>query len=222
MTLKLYYHPLSSYSWKALIALYENDTPFDGRIIDQDHPEHIEEWAALWPLLQFPVLRDEARDVTVVETSVIIEYLGLHYPGAFVPVPSDAEAAIEVRTLDRIFDNYIMTSMQAFVNNKLRPEDDRDVMGEEKAGKLLATTYAMLEARLAGRTWAAGETFSLADCAAAPSLFYADKIVPFRASHPVLARYLDRLEARPSFARALADKEPYWPMFPFANGPAAG
>lgn len=217
MSLKLYYHPLSSYSWKALIALYENGTPFDGRIIDQDHPDHIVEWMALWPLQQFPVLRDEARDVTVVESSVIIEYLGVHYPGAFAPVPADADAAIEVRTLDRVFDNYVMTSMQAFVNNKLRPEDARDAIGEEKAGKTLATTYAMLEARLAGRTWAAGEAFSLADCAAAPSLFYADKIVPFRGSHPVLGRYLDRLEARPSFARALADKEPYWHMFPFAD-----
>jgi glutathione S-transferase len=220
MSLKLYYHPLSSYSWKALIALYEIGTPFDGRILDQDHRDHITEWAALWPLQQFPVLRDEARDVTVVETSVIIEYLSIHYPGTFAPVPTDADVAIEVRTLDRIFDNYIMTSMQAFVSNKLRPEGARDAMGEEKAGKMLATTYDMLEVRLAGRTWAAGEAFSLADCAAAPSLFYADKIVPFRGSHPVLGRYLDRLEARPSFAKALADKEPYWQMFPFADGPA--
>jgi glutathione S-transferase len=217
MSLILYYHPLSSYSWKPLIPLYENGTPFDGRIIDQDHPENCGEWIASWPLQRFPVLRDEERGVTIVEASVIVEYLGIHYPGPFAPVPADPDTALEVRTLDRLFDNYVMSSMQAYIYNKIRPEGMQDDYGLEQAKALLARTYDLLEGRLAGRTWAAGEAFSLADCAAGPSLFYADKVQPFRGSHPVLGAYLDRLEARPSFARVLAEKEPYWQMFPFAE-----
>lgn len=217
MTLHLYYHPLSSYCWKVLIALYENDMPFDGRILEA--PEAVGEWQALWPLGRFPLLRDKARGATVAEASIIIEYLGQHYHRAFAPIPSDPDSALEARLMDRLFDNYVMTPMQAIVADRLRPEGTGDPHGVGQAVALLGKVYALLEARLTGRSWAAGDAFTLADCAAFPALFYADRIVPFRATHPLLAAYLARLEARPSVARVLAEKEPWWPSFPFANGP---
>jgi glutathione S-transferase len=213
----LYYHPLSSYSWKVLIALYEKDVAFDGRIIDEQHPENCGEWAALWPLLRFPLLRDDERDVTVPETSTIIEYLDLHHPGEWQAIPTEPGVAIEARVMDRLFDNYVMTPMGTVVFNKIRPEGQHDDYGVDQAKAALSLSYDLLETRLADRQWAAGAAFTLADCAAVPSLFYADRIVPFRRSHPVLGAYLARLEARPSFARVLQEKEPYWQMFPFAK-----
>lgn len=217
MTLRLFYHPLSSYCWKTLIAFYENATPFEGVLLD--NAETAADLQALWPIARFPLLRDEDRDATVAEASIIIEYLGVHYPGAFTPIPTDADSAIEVRLMDRLFDNYVMTPMQAFVADHIRPDGTQDPHGVGQARALLGKAYALLEERIAGRTWAAGKAFTLADCAALPALFYADKVVPFRASHPVLAAYLARLEARPSVARVLAEKEPVWAMFPFAEGP---
>ncbi|HKY81934.1 MAG TPA: glutathione S-transferase family protein [Sphingobium sp.] len=213
----LYYHPLSSYCWKVLIALFENDVPFERKMLEE--PGVADAWLALWPLGKFPVLRDEARDRTLGEASIIIEYLGQHCPDPFRAVPQDADEALEARLMDRLFDNYVMAPMQAIVADRLRPEESRDPVGVGNARQMLGKAYAMLEERMAGRTWAAaGEDFSLADCAAAPSLFYADKVEPMRGGFPTLAAYLDRLEARPSFARVLEEKEPWWPMFPFANG----
>ncbi|WP_176592589.1 glutathione S-transferase family protein [Sphingobium sp. EM0848] len=213
----LYYHPLSSYCWKVLIALYENGTAFEPRMLED--PAVAEEWLKLWPISKFPVLRDEARGCTVAETSIIVEYLGQHYPGPFRPIPEDGEAALEVRLMDRLFDNYVMTPLQAMVADRIRPEGvPRDPYDVEQARAMLRKSYAMLEERLAGRTWAAGDSLSLADCAAAPALFYADKAEPMRASFPVLAAYLDRLEARESFARVLREKEPWWHLFPYAGG----
>lgn len=212
----LYYHPLSSYCWKALIALYENDTPFERRMMeDAGVPEA---WLALWPIGKFPVLRDEARDTTLGETSIIIEYLGQHCPGPFRPIPADPEQALEVRLMDRLFDNYVMAPMQAIVSDRIRPDGSSDPLTVGNARQTLGKAYAMLEQRMAGRHWAAGDDFTLADCAAAPSLFYADKIEPMRGGFPILAAYLDRLEARESFARVLAEKERWWHMFPFAKG----
>ncbi|EPR18059.1 glutathione S-transferase [Sphingobium indicum IP26] len=212
----LYYHPLSSCSWKVLIALYENGTPFEPRMLDD--PAVAEAWLALWPLGKFPVLRDETRDRTVAETSIIIEYLGRHRPGPFRPIPEDADAALEVRLMDRLFDIYVMTPMQAIVAEKIRPQGvARDSHGVGEARRMLGKAYALLEARMAGRRWAAGDDFTLADCAAAPALFYADKIEPMRGGFPALRAYLERLEARESFARVLREKEPWWPMFPFAD-----
>jgi glutathione S-transferase len=216
----LYYHPLSSYCWKVLVALYESGIPFERRMLEDDGIAA--QWQALWPIGKFPVLRDPARDATVAEASVIIEYLAVHEPGTFRPIPADPDAALEMRLMDRLFDNYVMAPMQALVLDRLRPEDKRDPLAVEQARALLGKAYALVEARMAGRTWAAGETFGLADCAAAPSLFYADRIVPLRARHPALAAYVDRLVARPSFARVLEEKQPWWAMFPFADGlPAA-
>lgn len=213
----LYYHPLSSYCWKVLIALYENKTAFEPKMLDD--PAVVEAWLQLWPIGKFPVLRDEARDRTVAEASIIVEYLGQHIPGPFRPIPQDADAALEVRLMDRLFDNYVMTPMQDLVGDRIRPEEaPRDPYGVEQARQMLGKAYALLEARMAGRTWAAGEDFTLADCAAAPSLFYADRIEPMRGGFPTLAAYLERLEARESFARVLREKEPWWHLFPFANG----
>lgn len=217
MTLRLFYHPLSSYCWKVLIPLYENGTPFEAILLD--NAEAASDLQALWPLARFPLLRDEERRATVAEASIIIEYLGVHYPGAFAPIPADADSALEVRLMDRLFDNYVMAPMQAFVADRIRPDGTQDPFGVGEARALLGKAYTLLENRIAGRTWAAGEAFTLADCAALPALFYADKVVPFRASHLVLAAYLARLEARHSVARVLAEKEPVWAMFPFADGP---
>lgn len=213
----LYYHPLSSYCWKVLIALYESGVPFEPRMLADE--ASADEWQALWPIGKFPVLRDPARGATVAEASIIIEYLALHDPGTFRPIPADPDAALEVRLMDRLFDNYVMSPMQALVLDRMRPEEARDSIARDQARTMLAKAYALIEGRMAGRTWAAGENFTLADCAAAPSLFYANRIVPMGAAYPALAAYLDRLIARPSVARVLAEKEPYWSMFPFADGP---
>ncbi|WP_150291274.1 glutathione S-transferase family protein [Sphingobium estronivorans] len=213
----LYYHPLSSYCWKVLIALYENATPFEGRILED--PAVAEAWLKLWPIGKFPVLRDEVRDRTVAEASIIVEYLGQQGGGSFRPIPQDADAALEVRLMDRLFDNYVMTPVQTCVGDRIRPEGvARDSFGVAQARASLGKAYALLEARMAGRRWAAGAEFTLADCAAAPALFYADRIVPMRGDFPGLAAYLDRLEARESFARVLREKEPWWHLFPFADG----
>ena len=212
----LYYHPLSSYCWKVLIAFYENGTPFERRMMEE--PGVADAWLALWPLGTFPVLRDEARDQTVAEASIIIEYLGQQRAGRFRPIPADPGEALEVRLMDRLFDNYVMTPMQKIVADRLRPDDARDARGVGEARILLGKAYAMLEERIGARQWAAGDDFTLADCAAAPALFYADKVEPMRGGFPALAAYLDRLEARPSFARVLEEKEPWWHMFPYANG----
>jgi glutathione S-transferase len=213
--MELFYHPLSSYCWKVLIALQENGTPFTSRMLEE--PAVAGEWMALWPIGRFPVLRDGDR--LIAETSIIIEYLGLKAPGPFKAIPADPDAAIEVRMMDRLFDNYVMGPMQTVVFETIRPEGaNRDPHGVEQARTMLAKAYALIESRISGRTWAAGEDFSLADCAAAPALFYADYILPFRASHPGLGAYIARLEARPSFARVLADMRPWFHNFPFADG----
>ena len=212
----LYYHPLSSYCWKVLIALYENDTPFERAMMQE--PGIAEAWLALWPLGKFPVLRDEARDQTVAEATIIIEYLGQQCPGPFRPLPADPDEALKVRLMDRLFDNYVMTPMQRIVADRLRPEESRDAHGVGEARILLGKAYAMLEERIGAQQWAAGNDFTMADCAAAPALFYADKVEPMRGGFPILAAYLDRLEARPSVARVLEEKQPWWHMFPYATG----
>ncbi|QUT05855.1 glutathione S-transferase family protein [Sphingobium phenoxybenzoativorans] len=212
--LTLFYHPLSSYCWKVLIAFYENGTAFTPYQVDHDRPESGAALRAAWPMERFPVLRDDSHDVTLPESSAIIEYLSVRYPGGFAAIPAGFDDAMEARVMDRLFDNHVMTGMQTVVFNSLRPEDAKDEYGADQARAMLRKTYAMLEERIAGRTWAAGEAFTLADCAAMPSLWYADKVAPFRGDHPVLAAYLDRLEARPSVQRVLKEAEPYFALFP--------
>jgi glutathione S-transferase len=207
----LYAHPFSSYSQKVLIALYENATPFNFRVLGED-PAATAEHEALWPLKRFPVLVDGGR--TVLETTVIIEHLAVHHPGPVRLIPADPDAAIEVRQLDRFFDNYVMTPMQKVVFNQLRPEANRDPYGVAEAKALLESAYRWLDGALAAREWAAGGAFTLADCAAAPSLFYADWVHEIGARYERVRAYRARLLARPSFARAVDEARPYRKYFP--------
>lgn len=210
--MKLYAHPFSSYCQKALIALYENDTPFEWGLLSPENELALAEHAALWPLRRMPVLVDAGR--TVIESSLIVEYLDLHYPGPVRLLPQDPRDALEVRSLDRCFDNYVMTPMQKIVLDHIRPTEHRDPYGVAEARRLLDTSYAWLEGRLAGRTWAAGDAFGLVDCAAAPALFYADWVHPIGAELRALRAYRQRLLARPSFARAVDEARPFRKFFP--------
>jgi glutathione S-transferase len=209
MTPTLYAHPFSSYCQKALIALYEAGTPFDYRILDSEGRGA--ELAALWPLRRFPVLVDGDR--TILEASIIVEHLDLHHPGPARLVPADPAAALEVRMMDRIFDNYVMTPMQKIVADRIRPEVERDPRGVSDARAMLDDIYAWLDTRMENRTWAAGD-FSLADCAAAPALFYADWAHEIDPAFAHLRAYRARLLARPSMARAVEEARPYRPLFP--------
>ncbi|RDI59478.1 glutathione S-transferase family protein [Microvirga subterranea] len=208
--LKLYAHPFSSYCQKVLIALYENGTPFEYRMLGDEQAGA--ELAALWPLKRFPVLVDGGE--TVVESSIVIEHLDLHHPGPVRFMPADARAALRVRTMDRFFDNYVMTPMQRIVFDAMRPEEARDPHGVAEARRMLDAAYAWLDGAMAGREWAAGDGFSLADCAAAPSLFYADWVQPVGDAFPHVRAYRGRLLARPSFARAVDEARPYRGYFP--------
>lgn len=208
----LYAHPFASYCWKVLVALYENQTAFTYRSLGPEDPSAATELEALWPLKKFPVLVDSGRPV--IESSVIIEYLTLHYAGPVRLIPVDPEAALEVRFLDRYFDNYIMTPMSKIVTNQLRPQDQRDSYGVEEARVALDTAYRWLEGLMAGRTWAAGASFSLADCAAAPALFYADWAHRIEETFPQLRSYRTRLLARPSVARVVDEARPFRQFFP--------
>jgi glutathione S-transferase len=207
MALQLFAHPFSSYCQKALIAFYENDVAFEMRMVAPDHPANVEVLAARWPIGKFPILVDGEQ--TIVEATSIIEHLTVHYPGPSRLIPEDAAAAVEARMLDRIFDNYVMTPQGKCVFDALRTPADRDPYGVTQARAMLETAYAWLDARMAGREWAVGETFSLADCAAAPSLFYADWTHAIPEGLNNLHAYRRRLLARPSFARAVDEARPY-------------
>ena len=207
--MKLYAHPFSSYSQKVLIAFYENATPFEYRSLEDSSANT--ELASLWGLKRFPILVDQDR--TIVESSTIIEYLQIHYPGPVRLIPA-GDAGVEVRMLDRIFDNYVMTPMQKIVLDQLRPEPHRDSYGVTEARGILDRIYVWLDARLAGRAWGAGNAFSLADCAAAPSLFYADWAHEIPSTHTNLRAYRARLIAHRSIARAVDEARPYRSYFP--------
>lgn len=210
--MKLYAHPFSSYCQKALIALYENDIAFEYCMLAPDNPQAVAEHAALWPLARMPVLVDQGR--TVMEATIVVEYLGLYHPGPVRLLPEDSRAALEVRLMDRVFDNYVMTPMQKIVADVIRAPDKRDPQGVDQAHALLETAYRWLDDVLGERDWAAGARFSLADCAGAPSLFYADWVHPIGDAFPRVQAYRRRLLARPSFARAVEEARPYRPLFP--------
>lgn len=210
--MKLYAHPFSSYCQKVLTAFYENGTPFEYRLLAAGDAQIAAEHAALWPIKKMPVLVDGGR--TLPEATIIIEYLGLHHPGPVRLIPEDPHAALEVRFMDRFFDNYVMTPMQKIVFDRLRPEGSRDPAGVADAHTMLDTAYGWLEKTMNGRAWAAGDVFSLADCAAAPSLFYADWVHPIGEAHANVRAYRQRLLARPSFARAVDEARPYRHYFP--------
>lgn len=210
MSLELFAHPFSSYCQKALIALYENDVPFTYRMMED--PGVGEELASLWPMKRFPILRENGR--VVLETTTVIEYLHVHHPGPVKLIPEDSDLAIEARMLDRFFDNYVMTPQGKFVFDALRPAESRDPYGVEDARKMLDASYAWLDGRMQGRTWAVGETFTLADCAAAPSLFYADWTHRIPEQYGSLLAYRARLLQRPSFARAVEEARRFRHYFP--------
>lgn len=215
MSLTLYFHPLSSFCWKALIALYDAGVPFEPKVVNLGDPAERAAFEAVWPLAKFPVLRDEARGCTTPESTIIIDYLAQHYPAAAELIPADLDRARQVRLLDRLIDNYIHLPLQQVVNERLRPDGERDPFGVEQARGNLRRGYDLVAPMIAG-PWAMGETFSLADCAALPALHYADYAVSL-AGWPALTDYLERLRARPSVARVLREAQPFFKYFPLAN-----
>ncbi|HEU4968708.1 MAG TPA: glutathione S-transferase family protein [Sphingomonas sp.] len=210
--MELFGHPFSSYTWKALIAFYENDIPFTFRALGPDEPENGARFGTLWPVGKFPLLVDDGR--TVMESSTIIEHLQLHHPGLVRLIPDDPEQAIEVRMLDRISDNYVMGTMQRVVADALRPPERRDSVEVDQAKATLETAYRWLDSWLGSREWAAAGQFSLADCAFGPALFYADWVHRIPADLANLRAYRARLLARPSISRCVEEARPYRPLFP--------
>ncbi|HDZ8832288.1 glutathione S-transferase family protein [Aeromonas dhakensis] len=207
--MKLYAHPFSSYSQKVLIALYENVTPFEYRNLEE--PAANAELATLWPLKRFPVLLDDGR--CILESSTIVAHLQAHHPGPVCLIPP-GDAGLEVHMLDRVFDNYVMTPMQKVVLDMLRPAADRDRYGVVEARELLDQIYLWLDQRLEGRHWIAGAGFTLADCAAAPSLFYADWAHEIPAGYGRLRAYRARLLNHPSIVRVVEEARPFRHYFP--------
>ena len=214
MSLTLHYHPLSSYCHKVLIALYENGTPFTPNVVNlQDEGERAA-LLRLWPIGKFPVLQDKARDRVVPESSIIIEYLDQHYPGQTKFIPADPDAARQMRLRDRYFDMHIHAQMQQIVGDRLRPADKKDAYGAAEARDRMGRALAALDKQLPGKAWVMGDIFTMADCAAAPALFYADWIAPLAPDYPNVANYLGRLKDRPSYARVLKEAEPFFQYFP--------
>lgn len=215
MSLVLYGHPLASFCHKVLIALYENGTPFTDRIVDLSSEESRADLSRFWPIGKMPLLRDEARDSTIPETSIIIEYLEQYYPGHVRLLPLEIDRALQVRLWDRFFDLYVQTPMQTLVSNHMRPEGTADEREVAAAKSMLATAYSMIEKQLADKPWITGDGFTMADCAAAPALFYAETLISFAPEQPNLRAYYDRLLARPSFARVLEEARPYFKFYPY-------
>lgn len=214
MTLTLHYHPFSSFCQKVLVAIYERDAPVGKSAVDLSDPAQRSALERLWPMGKFPVLRDEARDVTVPESSLIVEYLDRVHPGPPPLVPADPDSALKARLWDRFFDQYVELPLQKAVGDSFRPEGARDPHGVDEARALLGRAYDLLEEALADAgPWMAGERFTLADCGAAPALFYANMVRPF-AGRPRLEAYYGRLRARPSFARAVDEARAFRPFFP--------
>lgn len=219
MTLRLHHHPLSSYCWKPLIALYENATPFEPVFVDLGDAKSRAAFEALWPLAKFPVLEDAERGETVGESSIIVEYLDAFYPGRIRHIPTDRDLSWRVRLWDRFHDNYLHAPMQEVVKDALRPKEFRNARSVDEARALIRRAYAILAREMEGKSWIVGDVFTLADCAAAPTLFYASLIVPFEEGQANLSRYLERLKSRPSFDRTLREAEPYFGNFPLDPKP---
>lgn len=215
MSLTLHFHPLSSFCWKALTALYENETPFTPNLVNLGDPDERAALMKLWPICRFPVLEDKARGEVVPESSIIIEYLDRHYPGRTRFIPDEADRALKTRLRDRFYDLYLHLPLQKIVGDRLRPADKKDPHGVAEARAQLRSSYAIIERQMAGDEWAMGADFSLADCSAVPSLYYGNKVEPLGEFRNVSA-YLERLEARPCFALVLKVAEPYFHFFPAA------
>jgi glutathione S-transferase len=214
MSLTLHFHPLASFCQKVLIALYENDTRFEPHVVDLMDRESSAAFRKLWPIAKMPVLRDAARDRTIPESSVIIEYLAQHHPGRTALLPADPDLALRTRLGDRFYDLHVHEPLQKIVGDRLRPAGKGDGHGVDAAKAQLRLAYDMIDADMAGKAWAMGEAFTMADCAAGPPLFFANKLIAFGDSHRTLAAYFDRLSKRPSFARTLEEAKPYLKFFP--------
>jgi glutathione S-transferase len=217
MSLTLHFHPLSSFCWKALIALYEHGTEFTPKSVDLGTPEERAALSKLWPIGKFPVLQDDARQQIIPESSVIIEYLDQHFAGSTRLIPADPELALQTRLRDRFYDLYVHLPMQKVMGDRLRPGDKRDPHGGAEARAQLRTSYNMIDQQMAAGGWAMGAAFSLADCSAFPALYYGNVAEPFGANHTHLNAYLERLKARPSVARVIKEAEPYFHMVPKDN-----
>ncbi len=215
MALVLYQHPLASFCHKVLIALYENGTPFENRFVDLADEQSSADLLRFWPVGKIPILRDETRDSTVPETSVIVEYLDRHYPGPVSLVPEETNAGLQVRLWDRFFDLYVQVPMQKIVIDRIRPEGAADPHGVNEARGMLSLAYDMVEKQIDGKAWITGDAFTMADCAAAPAPFYARTLEPFTEKRPGLEAYYRRLLERPSFARALKEALPYFKFYPY-------
>jgi len=214
MSLALYFHPFASFCQKVLVALYENDVPFEPHVVDLGDEASSAAFKRVWPIGKFPVLRDDAKARTIPESSMIIEYLARHYPGKTPLVPEDADLAWETRLCDRFYDLYVNVPMQKIVTDRVRPAGRNDPHGVEEARSLLRTAYRLIDREMETRTWAIGDAFSMADCAAAPDMYYANLVMPFRDTHRNAAAYLGRLMERPSFARVVEEAKPYSALFP--------
>jgi glutathione S-transferase len=218
MPLNLYYHPLASFCWKVLIALYERDVAFTPKLVDLGDAAERASFLKLWPIGKFPVLHDEERDGIVPESSIIIEYLDRHFPGHPPMIPTEPERALQTRLRDRFYDLYVHLPMQAIVDDRLRPAGSKDPLGVRAARARLRTSYAMIDEQMTAGNWAMDDRFTLADCAALPALFYANEVEPFGDEPKHVSAYLDRLKARPSVARVLREAEPYFHFFPKEDG----
>jgi glutathione S-transferase len=217
MALTLYMHPLASFCHKVLIALYENGTPFRAEIVDLADPGEAAALMEKWPVGKIPVLHDDDTGLTIPESSIIIDYLEAHHPGPLPLLPQDPEQRREARLWDRFHDLHVSQPMQKIVTDRIRPPGAGDPHGVGEARAALDLAYAMIEARMAEQRWAAGEAFTLADCAALPALFFAGIVQPFGAGRPHLAAYLERLLDRPSVRRVLAEAQPFFGLFPYRD-----
>ncbi len=212
MALTLHYHPLSSHCWKLLIALDELGLPFEPRLVNLGDPVERAAYAALWPTAKIPLLVD--GDHVIPETTIQLEYLDHHHGGSAHLLPEGFDAQLQVRLWERLFDAYVMHPMQRYIAQQLRPEAERDAIEQAEVGRTLAMAYDMIEQRRGPHTWAAGDSFSMADCTAAPALFYAATTLPLADHHPGLKAYVDRLLARPSVARTLEQARPFFRYYP--------
>jgi glutathione S-transferase len=213
LSLTLYYHPLSSFCHKVLVALYESGTEFDRRIINLGDDKDRAELLAVSPIGKFPAIRDHVRNRDLAETTIIIEYLDHFFASERALIPREWEDAFQVRLWDRLFDNYLQVPMQQIVADRMR--GGKGDITRERA--TLDTAYGMIDNQMADGPWVAGRNFSMADCAAAPALFYAGIIQPFPEGHHRLRAYFDRLMERPSVQRVMEEAKPYFALFPFAD-----
>ena len=214
MPLKLYMHPLSSFCQKVLVALYENATPFEPELVDLGNEISRADFLKVWPVGQFPVLRDGDR--VIPESSIIIEYLAQHYPGKIPLIPDDADRARETRQEDRFYDLRVQVPMQKIVGDRMRPDGQKDPFGVQQARAQLQTAYSLIDRTMSTRLWATGDQFTMADCAAAPALFYANWALPLSGNLRHARAYHDRLMLRPSYVRAIEEARPYFALFPQA------